>query len=398
MPRSPEWVQPKAYERFRWKMKWPEREANDERITKAPKQKQSRQEEQKAKEKARQQELKEEQDPGKGKKGKEPPRQRQPKDDQPTGGKEPSRGKEVDRVSDSRGVDARPKPGADVEWREPDWDPGRIWAHAERIYPPGIEGRRALPPAPPRALAGPYENPALAQMVHEAMSTRPALGPGKERSANGMTIYTGEIVEDMHQRALGSGGRAIGPGEPPPSIHDTIKDTREIRAIRPGSWDATTAPIPKIQTDDTIPMRPARRGDTTSFEPISGKVISPEAPKTGPDFVSTRQFPTIKGELQPDATPLSDRPIHRRGITQHAEPFGQMALFEVPEESRGTSTLSQARSERTERFESHPTPAPPLGRQVIFHTSRMPKAPGSQGTLFQQVEFKPKKKKSEGGM
>lgn len=382
MPRSPEWVQPKEYSRFKWKMKFPDREKNDDRETKPPKAKKSRQEEQKGAEKERQKELKEEQDPGKGKKGKQPPRQRQPKDDQPTGGRQPS--KEVDRVSDDRGVDAK-RPGSDVEWREPDWDPGRRYAWAERIYPPGIEGRRALPPAPPRALPGPRGTPlpggaerrtlpagtpaeimearqaALADLVRETMDRQAALGPGKERSANGLTIHTGEVLEDLHQRSLGSDGRgskALGGGVP----ESPTTTTKPIRAIRPGSWDAQTGPIPKIQTDNTQPLRPSRRGDTASFEPISGKVIHPEKPKTGPDFVNTRQFPVIKGELHRDATPLSDRPTPRLGLTQRAEPFGQMSLFDVPAGSRGEGGLAQAQSERTNKMNTGGFT--PLGRQM----------------------------------
>lgn len=293
-----EYVQAKAYNRFEWK-KPTKPEGKNKRAK-------SRQEEQKSKEKDR----REEQEPGKGKKpGKKPlsgsSTYRATWKGEPPG-KKPGKGVATkDRSGRSGGVDRH----------TPEQPNQRIWAHAERIYPNALEGRRGLP-------AGPQRGPA-----RESPLPRQGLG--------GRTPF-----------------QALGPGEPP------APTTRPFTPMGPVRGGSSRGSQP---TDVTDVLHPVRVGDSVVFKPLTGNVRS------------TRQIPVIKGEVIKESTPVGGRSagIKPLGLTQHAEPKGQMSLFPGPERETNLSTATAARSERQN---STPAAFSPLNPR--------------QGTLFNPARFK----------
>jgi hypothetical protein len=93
----------------------------------------------------------------------------------------------------------------------------------------------------------------------------------------------------------------------------------------------------------------------------------------------------MEGEADQKALPVGSRP---KGITQRAEPFGQMSMFDVPQ-SRETENFTRASEDKTDRISTTPPGMQP-GRQVAGWSNRptVNKAPGSQGVLIQPRKYR----------
>lgn len=404
MPRNPEWVKPKEY--ARWEPKWKGPMKLDRAAEEEPG-KPKKPGKVKIKDPA-------DEKPGKPRKPGKSGTVKDPTDtprgsEDPGGPKKrpPTARKAIDEGTPSGRRTRPPRPTGPATPRLPGpkapgqevelGTPRRRWGgFAEVVRPPAIGGRppsrehapperRALPTSErqfgqrelPTANHPSFEGTRIGEMERRRADLANLVSEVRERQAKQRKelpgVDTGEIVSEgaTSQRAAHN-DRSVWDAEV--VGHNDGNGTSEIRAISPPSHDATTGPIPRIRTDDTIRLRPARAGDTSSFEPISGNLIHPDAPKTGPDHESTRGFQVIQGSVHPD----------RIGLTQHPEPLGQMSLFPGPERDRH---LSEAQAGREERRAITPPSMPP-GRQVNFMRTNLPKKPGSQGTLFQPVTFK----------
>lgn len=385
MPRNPEWVQPKAYDR--WKG------INYEKILEGFDGKRK---------------------PGKEKPGKQKPEkpgepEKQPGTERP--GKEPL------------AIEGPPnKPG------QTPGEPGGPRPHGGRQFEEleGSPGRRGLPPGRPR---GPREQGGVERPPLGGSGPRPALGASTEHGPMNEVERRHAAVADlvekiMAQKAARKSGAnpETGPGEiVEPGVsyqassadrdrsirtaevvgHNEGRDTNRIRAIEAPSHDKATGPVPRIH--DTAPINvtaplPRTTAETTEL-PRLGRQFAPEtprralpgrAPESGIKKIQNAAYEV--GKLAGGASVGAARAAGRassgqNALTQHEEPFGQMSMFNVPA-ALGQVHLDEAQTSRTERQDATPAATMPPGRQVNFMVPNLPKKPGSQGTLFKTVRFR----------
>ena len=273
------------------------------------------------------------------------------------------------RQERQRAKDVVPRGGkkGDVEWGTPRMGQNPTqWAHAERIRPTAIEGRRAIGAAPERrphygpdrtpltgnrqfTPIGPGHEPVtaadkraanLAALVRDTPKQTPLSG-GRERNARGMSIITGEIVPER-------------------------TTTKEIKAVGPRSSDANTAPLAPVRADTPQePRLPSRGGDTghIPLSPYAHDVTAPIA-KIGRQFPQSPRLALPAGQRALGSSPHTPQP--GIALTQHAEPFGQMSLFQEKREGN----LAIAKTSRTDRQTTVP-PSLAAGRQMeLFSPAR----------------------------
>jgi hypothetical protein len=228
-------------------------------------------------------------------------------------------------------------------------------------YPMGTE-RRALEGR------GPLGNPGSDAPPRTFTPVSPRQLPYTVKDREAGQAEMGRMVRDiMAQRQITRAGTG---------------ETGEI--ISPGAgWSAPSRRDMTIQTGELVSHGPSKTGEIRAI----GAPLHDAA--TGPiQLNTTRPIPAV--ELPSRTFTMGQTPNRprRTGITSSAEPFGQMSMFNVSP-NRGEENLMKAREDQTVRLSTVPQSSLP-SRQVSKLAARtsLPKAPGSQGTLFQPARYK----------